>query len=407
MEDVVCQVDDGLDHGEHEQNFQRRAERGIAGGAVGVILGPVAHADRADHGEDQQHAECILERGAAQAHRVEQRRVNPDQEEAGEKRDKAAEVDDAPCPGEGLLMTAGADLFADQHGRRGGKAGEEADDHALQRPEDGGRGDGVLDLMAEHNVDHHIADTDHHFIGDDRRTFPEILGEKLAIPVPVPRDFQHIGFLLPDAQRGDNQHIHGVGDDGSDGGALDAERRETQLAEDENVVADEIRDHRGNTAGKRNFDPLGGAQQRGHGGGEDHQRIGEAHDTQVPDPDLLNGGTVCVDAHDKIWRAEGERAENSRRDRHKGQHDAVGAQNALVVSGAPVLGEEEHAAADKAPESGEQETGELGAETDRTDGILPDCAEHHGIYHASGGRQDILQRHGQRDGHHHGEKLPV
>ena len=304
-------------------------------------------------------------------------------------------------------MTAGADLFADQHGRSGGETGEEADDHALQRPENGGRGDGVLNLMAEHDVDHHIADTDHHLIGDDRRAFPQILGEKLPVPVPVPCDFQHIRLPLPDAQRGDDKHIHGVGDDGSNGGALDAERREAQLAEDENVVADKIRDHRGNTAGKRNFDPLGGAQQRGHGGGEDHQRIGEAHDTQVPDADFLNGYAARINAHDKIRRAQGERTENSRRDRHKGQHDAVGAQNTLIVSGAPVLGEEEHAAADKTPEAREQETGELGAEADRADGILPDRAEHHGVHHASCRCQDVLQRHGERDGHHHGEKLPV
>lgn len=45
----------------HEQDLQHGAGGGIAGGAVGVVLHPVAHADHRGHAVDQQHTEADAE----------------------------------------------------------------------------------------------------------------------------------------------------------------------------------------------------------------------------------------------------------------------------------------------------------------------------------------------------------
>ena len=102
--------------------------------------------------------------------------VNHNQEKRRDAGETLAEVNEPVCSREGFLMATGADLCADQNGCGTREAAEEGDDDAFQRPEDGSCGDGGLDLVAKHDVDEHVADSDHHFIGNNRSGLAQICG---------------------------------------------------------------------------------------------------------------------------------------------------------------------------------------------------------------------------------------
>lgn len=146
-------------------------------------------------------------------------------------------------------------------------------------------------------------------------------------------------------------------------------------------------------------------QQGGHGHGIHLQRIGKAHDAQVFHGDLANGRLVGVDAHDGFRQQHRRAGEQKRHDAHAHQGDAVGTVYPVVVLRSPVLGEKQHAAAHEPPISGEHQRGELRTQAHRRHAALAQRGQHHGVYHASGGGQQILQGHRHGNDRHGFEKL--
>ena len=121
------------------------------------------------------------------------------------------------------------------------------------------------------------------------------------------------------------------------------------------IIKKAVGDHRSNASVKRNPHLFDGAEQGAHGHGQDLERIGEADDPEIGNTDGLDLRLVCVDAHDKLRRTDGESREDEADRHHEEQSHAVGTGDALVILCSPVLSKEEHAAADEAPVAGKHE----------------------------------------------------
>ena len=97
MEQIVCDMDDRLDHEEHKGDFKDGSKGRIAGSAVGIIHAPVGHADDGDEAENDQHAGCDLKRETGEAKHPEERAVNGDEKDADDPNHTGTEIDDAPA----------------------------------------------------------------------------------------------------------------------------------------------------------------------------------------------------------------------------------------------------------------------------------------------------------------------
>ena len=281
VERVVGGVDARQYHEEHERDLQNRAECGVSGGAVRVVLRPVPHADQRGDAVNQQHPGADAVRLVVQAHRVQQRIVDRDQREAGAADQTAAQVDEALGPLERELVVPGADLLADED--RGGvrEAAEECDHDALERAEHGDRCDRLFILMAEHDIDHHVADADQEFVAQDREAFLQVLVDHCAVPAEMAGKFERVRQFVLQNKEQQHEQVHDTGKHRPERRAGSAHARQPELAEDQQIVEKAVRENRRNPAVQGNSDLLDGAQQRAECHREDLQRVCEADDPQV------------------------------------------------------------------------------------------------------------------------------
>ena len=169
------------------------------------------------------------------------------------------------------------------------------------------------------------------------------------------------------------------------------------MAVDQQPVQRHIGQHQSDGGVEGNPHPLSGAQQRAHTHGQDLHRIREAHHPQVIHADTLDVRLVRIDRHDPFRRKHAQTGKGDRHHHHEADGDAVGTVDALIVLRAPVLAEEQHAAAHKAPVTAEHQRRELRAQSDRTDGRFAQWGNHNRIHHRAGGGQQILQRNRNSD----------
>ena len=215
--------------------------------------------------------------------------------------------------------------------------------------------------MTKDNVDQHIADADQHLVQDNRKALLQKFLQKCCVPFPVSGNIKKIRDMLDLRRHHDDKHIYNRRNDGSDGRSADSHGRKAKLSEDQDIVADAVRDNRSNCAGKRNFHTLHRAEQRRHGNCQNLKHIGKADEAQVLHADLLNRFRVRIELHDPHRLAQRKIRCSRRRHRNKGQHDSIGFPDPVMVSLAPELRNEQHSAADKAPVSGEHQAGKLRA----------------------------------------------
>ena len=71
--------------------------------------------------------------------------------------------------------------------------------------------------------------------------------------------------------------------------------------------------------------------------------------------------------------------------------------DAVVILRAPILREKQHAAAEKAPVARKHQRGKLCAKAHRAHGRFAQRRDHHGVDHAAGRRQHVLQSHRDRN----------
>ena len=154
-------------HQVHKGDLQNGAGSRITSGAVGIVLRPVAHAEQGSHGIDQQHAQTQVEGFAAQAHGMEQGRMDGDQEQAAQQDEGVAQKHHTLGTLVSQLQVACAHLLAHQHGGCIGEACKEADDQAFQGAEHSRCGDGFLCLAAQDDIDDHVAYADEDLIAED------------------------------------------------------------------------------------------------------------------------------------------------------------------------------------------------------------------------------------------------
>ena len=64
VEQIIGDVNGGLDQKEHEQDFQHGAEGGVTGCPVGIIHAPVCHTDQCHTAVDDEHPGGNLIRGS-------------------------------------------------------------------------------------------------------------------------------------------------------------------------------------------------------------------------------------------------------------------------------------------------------------------------------------------------------
>ena len=334
--------------------------------------------------------------------------MEQDQQRAQDADEQLAQVDQPPGPGKGRVRLAGAHLGAHQHGGGVGEARKEADDQPLQGAEHRQGGDGLLRLAAQDDVDHHVAHADQHLVAEDGEAFPQVIPDEASAPAEVPPHRQQIAVAAALGQDDNHTDVDQLGDHRGQGGAAHAQGRRAEVAENQHPVQTDVGADGRDGAVQRNLHAVGAAQQGRHGHREHGQRIGKADDPQILHADGLDGRLVRVQAHDRLRAQDRQQAEGQAHGHHAGQRQAVGAVDAAVVLGAPVLGEEQHAAADKAPVAAEHQGRELRAEAHRADLRLAEGRNHHRVDHGPGGGQQILQRDGNGDHRHPAqESFPV
>ena len=305
----------------------------------------------------------------------------------------AAEVDKTPAPGIRFLVISRTDLFSDKDAGRAGKAAEEADDHSLKRAKDGSGGDGLVNLMAQDNADHHVSDADKHLIEDDGETLDEIVGDKGKGPAEMASDLKHIGDFVPENQEGHHGDIDQTGNDGSQCGPLDAHGGEAEFAENQDIIAQTVCDDADNPADHGNFHPLNGAQKGRHGRGDDLKGIGKADNPQVENSDGPDLGAVRVNGHDQVRAQNGKQRKKNARDHHEREGQPIGTADAVVIPGTPVLCKEQHSSADKSPVAGKKERGKLRAQAHGAHTLFPERGDHHGIHHRKRSKINVHFRH--------------
>ena len=343
----------------HERDLEDRPVRRIARRAVRVVLRPVAHADHSGDAVDHQEARADFKRFARKAHDGEQWLVRGYQRQTQHKDAAAAEQDEAFRPLIGRVELARADALAHKH--RGGvrESREEADHKALQRAENRDRGDRLLRLAAEHDVDDHVAHADQNLIAENRKALHKIRLDKRAAPAEMLREVEQVGVPLRAAQNDDHKHVDGRPAHRGQRRAAHAERRHAQLTVDKHPVEAHIRRDGGDRRKQRDAHALGRAQQRAHRHRDDLQQVGKAHDLQVIDADRLNRRLVRIDLHDELRRKQREAGEDRGGGQHAHERQPVGPVDAVFIFRAPILREKQHAAAHKAPVSGEHQRRKL------------------------------------------------
>ena len=75
VQPVIGSVDAGKHHKIHKGDFHNGAKGGVPGGAVGIVLYPVSHADNGGDTVDDQHSRADPVGFIVQAHGVKQRIV--------------------------------------------------------------------------------------------------------------------------------------------------------------------------------------------------------------------------------------------------------------------------------------------------------------------------------------------
>lgn len=195
------------------------------GGPEGVVLGPVHHADHRRHTVDDQHAGADFQGFAGKGHDGEdglmgqyQRKTHQENEPAGKGTPAAGgAVWPRPIRPRPLLCPPAPP--------RVGKAREEADDQPLQGAENGGGGDGLLDLTAQHHVDDHVAHADEHLVAEDGEAFAQVNGHLRPGPAEMPGEGKQIRMLLATGQQKNGYHVDQSGAHRGQGRALNAHGR--------------------------------------------------------------------------------------------------------------------------------------------------------------------------------------
>ncbi len=405
MKIIVGQVDDGLDHKEHEYDLQYRSVGRISCCPVGIILRPVAHTDHSHKTEDQEHAGSDTVGFSGQAHGAQQGFTKQEKGKAGSTGNGTAKINDAFSPFEGGSVPSGTDFGSHQYGSGVGESAEEGDDDAFKCAEHSGGCNGFVHLMPQHYVDHHVADADEHFIADDGKAFFEVFSQERPAPAKMCPDFQNKGHFFYGYDHNDDQDVHHGRYKRPYSGASYAKLWQTEFTEDQGIIAQKIGHDRCDSAVQRNADLLYAAQEGTHGHGDDLQRISPPDNPQIADANLSDRNAVCIDAHDKIRMKAGEEAKYHTGDHHEGKSHPVGFTYAVLISGTPELREEEHASAYKAPIAGEHQAGILCAQADGPYGFFSKGCQHHGVDHAAGSCQKILHGHRDGDSGNHGDQV--
>ena len=262
MERPVCKMNDRLNQKEHKRDFQGRAEGRISRRTIHVVLHPVAHPDGSQNGVNRKHRKRKTVGFSRQSHCMKDRRMQRQNNQAHAQDDHLTAVHKAPASGIGFFVVSGAHLLADKDRCRRGKACKEADDQSLQCTKDRSRRNRLLRLMSEDNVDQHIADANQHLVQDNREAFLQKFLQKCRIPFPVSGNIKKIRDMLDLRRHHDDKHINNRRKDGSDSRSADSHSGESKLSEDQDIVADAVRNHRSNCSGKRNFHTLHRTQKR-------------------------------------------------------------------------------------------------------------------------------------------------
>ena len=84
----------------------------------------------------------------------------------------------------------------------------------------------------------------------------------------------------------------------------------------------------------------------------------------------MNLRLVRVNVHDKFRTRQGQGCKEKAHGHHEGESQTVRAGDSVLIPGAPVLGEEQHAAAYESPVPGKHETGKLGTKSYGSHGLL-------------------------------------
>ena len=398
MPDHAAETDEGQHQGPHEDDLQDGAVGRVPRGPEGVVLGPVAHAEEGGAQVDAHQAEGDAEALPLHAHEPEDGGMEGQDAQSYEADEALAEVHQPPGPGVGQVRIARAHLLAHQDARGVGEAGEEADHQALQGAEDGDGGDGLLRLAAQDDVDDHVAHADEQLVQDDGEALAEIFLHQLPVPAEVAAEGGEIGVGAALCQQHHHADAHPLGDHRGQGRAPHAHGGEAQMPEDQHIVEAHVDKDGDDGAIEGDAHPLRAAQQGRHGHAQHHEGIVEAHDAQILHAYLLQGLFIRIQAHHRPRAEGGQAAENDGHGHHAAEGQAVGTVDAVVVLGPPVLGDEEHAPADEAPVAAEHQGGELGAEAHGPQLGLAQGGDHHGVHHAAGGGQQVLQSH--RNGDH-------
>jgi len=204
-----------------------------------------------------------------------------------------------------------------------------------------------------------------------------------ALEVGLNRSFEEFGFvvgIVPEEVDDEDESEVSAGDGSGDAGACDAECGEAQLAEDEQVIAkdvDEVRGEESEGNGANHVHALKGAangeveKEREEAGGES-ANVGSSED-----------GDVVGDAEALEIQGEEPNREGQERRNGEAEIDAVekGAVAILAATRAEGLGDESVEANHEAfAEEGEYEE-ETGADADGADGLgaVREAADHHGV----------------------------
>ena len=192
-----------------------------------------------------------------------------------------------------------------------------------------------------------------------------------------------------------NDKFHHTGGEGGDGGAGDPQCGQTQLAEDQNVVAYGVADGGNGEYRHAEAGILNALLHTDVDGGEGVENIGEAHDADVGGAQLHQTGIVGNEhQHLSGEQTHGQSAEGGNASCHK-EADAHDPVDGFPISPTPELADE-HAGA--ALQTENDELDDIDGYIGHGDGghlLLTDQTHHEGVHEAKRGGDEVLKDHWQ------------
>ena len=244
---------------------------------------------------------------------------------------------------------SGTDFLADQNAGGAGKAAEEGKDHSLKSPQNGGRRDGLIDLMAKDDIDHHIADADQNLIEENGKALADVVFEKREVPAEMRPDIRDVGNLSYYNKKVHDPDIDKTRNDRPQGCAPDTHGRKAKLSENQNIVADTVGNDTAYAADQGNLYTLNGAKESRHCRDNDLKWVGDADNSQVLDANGLDFRTVCIQRKDDVRMKHGHEATEQAGNHHKRERHPIGPADSVVVLRTPVLRKEKRTAANESP----------------------------------------------------------